>query len=511
MMVDSDFDNADDKPERSRRGVSSYLASLNSYTLKSTSAFGEEMIFVLFILAFVVARFFGILIHEVGHGLTAIALGGDFFAFYASPGTGVSYIYTESIPDGYLILVGIGGVIAQVIVGMIIFFVYKANRGFAARLFSLQLLLVLLVYPFLYLGLSVFLGGDGSLIVAEIQRMSGFDVSIVLAVSCIIVMVFFAHLVSIRIMSFLKDHFSMITRKETFLKFFMFLSLPLLAGFAGAVVAAGIIQIASIEFFIAFLLVAHVLFFAESVYLTRKSRHGHEVKKKSRAVSGLESNIVVSSFVAVILIWAAVFGPTPSTANGVILNDPPLEAEKYFEDRVAMNIDVRFGQDKVEVDIISRGIQEEYSQLERTMWHTYDDRTHWPSQENRSLIAASSAFAVNGWRIISREIGEEVYGFDGYYENPRIVRLVADLDDVLKNSNGKYTMTVYDPWLNEPTGPEENFLHRLNITWSAEFALLNYSSEPLKAPRSDLTSYIEWKNQDLLMAPAMYVLEFSRT
>jgi hypothetical protein len=509
-MIDSDVDNGEDKPERPRRKLSSYIASLNSYTLKSTSAFGEEIIFVLFIFAFVVARFFGILIHELGHGLMAIALGGDFFAFYASPGTGISYIYTENISDGSLILVGIGGVLAQVIVGMIIFYFYKANRGFAARLFSLQLLLVLLVYPFLYLGLSVFLGGDGTLVVAEIQRMTGFDASIVLAAFSIILMVFFAHLVSIRIMSFLKDHFSMITRKETFFKFFLFISLPLLAGFAGAIVALGIIPIASLEFFIAFLLIAHLQFVVEAAYLTRKRRHRQEVKKKSRVISGLESNIVVSSFVVIIVIWAAIFGPTPSTANGIILKEPPLEAEKYFEDRVALNIDVRLGHDRVEVDVISRGVQEEYSQLEKTMWHTYDDRTHWPSQENRSLIAASSALETSKWEIVSREIGTVVYGFDGYHEYPRVVRLVADLDDVLKNSNGMYTLTVYDPWLNEPIGPTENFLHKLNITWNSEFVLLNHTSEPLKAARSDLTTYIEWKNQDMKIAPDTYVLEFSR-
>lgn len=509
-MMGSESEKSRDGTIKPRRKPTPFLGKLNSYKLKSTSAFGDEIIFVLFILAFTVARFFGIVIHEVGHGLSAIALGGDFFAFYASPGTGVSYMYTESIADGYLILVGIGGVLAQVVVGMIIFIAYKARRGFAARLFSLQLLLVLLVYPFLYLGLSVFLSGDGALIVDEIQRMTGFDASMLLAASSFIVMVFCAHLVSTRVMSFLKDHFSMITRKEVFFKFFLFFSLPLLAGFAGAVIAVGIIPIASIQFFIAFLLVAQLLFATEAAYLTRKRRHGQKVNKTSRAISGLESNIVVSCFVVVVLLWAVIFGPTPSTAQGLILKDPPLEAEKLFEDRVALNIDVRLGSDTVEVAIVSRGIQEEYSQLERMLWHTYDDRTHWPTQDNRSLIAASSAFGTNGWQIVSREIGSVVYGFDGYHENPRIVRLTASFDDVLKNSSGKHILTIYDPWLNEPTGATENFLHKLNVTWSAEITLLNHTSDPLKAPMSDLTTYIEWKNQDMSMAPAMYVLEFSK-
>jgi hypothetical protein len=510
-MMGTDAGKVKDKPTGQPRRLSSLLNSMNSYTLKSTSAFGDEIIFVLFIFAFTIARFFGIVIHEVGHGLMTIALGGDFFAFYASPGTGISYLYVEHLSEGYLILVGIGGVIAQVIVGMIIFIAYKARRGFMSRLFSLQLLLVLLVYPFLYLGLSVFFGGDGTLIVSEIQRITGFDASIVLPASCFMVMAFFAHIISIRVMAFLKDYFTLITRKDVFYKFFMFFSIPLLMGLIGAVLAISIIPISFLQFFIAFLLVANLMFMVEAVYFARKGLPEERTKMATRAIPGRESNTVISGFIVAVLVWAIVFGPTPSTAHGIMLKEPPIGAEKYFEDRVALNIDVRLSPETVEVDIISRGVLEKYSPLEGAMWHTYDSRTHWPSQENRSLITASSAFDAKGWQIKSRKIGSRVYGFDRYYEYPRVVGLEIDFDSVLRNSSGTYKLTIYDPWLNEPTGPTDNYLHKLNITWSSGIRLLNHTSEPLKTPMTDLTTFVEWENNSMRVAPARYVLEFSKT
>jgi hypothetical protein len=509
-MMGQNSSNLGNKSIKKRHRLSSFFSYLSSYTLKSTSAFGDEILFVLFIFAFTVARFFGIVIHEVGHGLMAIALGGDFFAFYASPGTGISYLYTESLSEANLILVSLGGIMAQVAVGTIILIAYKTRKNFMARLFSLQLLLVLLVYPFLYLGLSVFFGGDGAQIVIEIQRVAGFDASTILAASSFLVMAFFAHLVSLRVMAFLKDYFTLVTRKEAFYKFFLFFTLPLWMGLIGAALATSIIPLAFIQFFIAFLLVANLLFIVEAAYISWKYVPGERTRRITRAIPGWESNSVISSFVVAVLVWAIVFGPTPSTAHGIMLKDPPLGAEKYFEDRVALNIDVRLTAETVEVDIVSRGLQEEFSRLEEAMWHTYDSRTHWPSQENRSLIVASSAFDATGWNIRSREIGSTVYGFDQYYEYPRIVGLATDFDTVLKNSSGTYILTIYDPWINEPSGPTDNYLHKLNISWSSGIRLLNHTSVPLNTPMSDLTTYVEWRNNEMRVAPARYVLEFSK-
>jgi hypothetical protein len=473
---------------------------------------GDRIIFVIFILVFVVARFLGILLHEFGHGLVSLMIGGDFFALYASPGTGLSYVYLEDLSVEQWIFVHIGGLVFQVVAGAFLFMLYPRLKGFLSRIFTLQLLLVLLVYSFLYFGISTAYAGDGASLVFEIERSTGFDATIPIAVINLAIASLIGYFLTKRVLAFLEDYFSLVTKTEAFYTLFFFFSLPLSIGFLGAILAIGIIPFASIQFLIAFLVVANLLFFITSLVITRKRDETDNNRMALGSIAGKESNSVLLSFSIVILLWIACFGPTPSTAHGIILKEPPLAAEKILSDRLALNIKVEIGIDSMEVDVIQRGVMANPSPLENTMWHTFDDRADWPYNENTSIFIVSRLFKSTEWNLVSERIGSEVFGFEEEYENPRIVRLVTtQTDTIFKNSSGKYTLTLFDPWLTGPIRQTENYLHLLNITWDSKYHLVNHSSQPQRAPMSDLSTFLEWKNFERDAAPMFYTLEFVRT
>lgn len=492
----------------------SSLKRIFSYTIKSTSAWGDSLIFILFILVFAVARFLGILVHELGHGLLALALGGDFYALYASPGTGLAYIYLEDLSWGERVFVDAGGVMFQLIIGVLLFISYPKFKSFLARIFSLQLLVVLIIYPLLYLGLSVFYGGDGAAMVGEIKRNAGLDASLPLTALSLFFASFVAYFILRRILAFLEDYFTLFTEKEAFHTLFLFFSLPLIIGFIGAILAISAIPLAYIQFLIAFLMVAHLIFYFEAYFITKKRKSMKEEKRKIRAISGKESNTVILSFAIMAVLWLASFGPTPSTAHGLILKEPPIEAEKYFADnadRMALNANVKISPDELEVEIIARGVMSQPSPLEYRMWRSYDDRAHWSYYENVSKYILLRMLKITDWHITSKTFGTEVYGYGTTYRYPRVLKFsTTSFEEAFVNSSGTYTLTLYDPWLVEKIKPTNNYLARLNISWSAEFQLTNYSSEPHRGARSDLLTFLEWKNENRDVAPIIYSAEFIR-
>jgi len=464
-------------------------------------------------LVFTVARFIGILVHEVGHGLVTIALGGDFYALYASPGTGLSYVFTANLSWNQRVLVDLGGVMAQAILGIILFIVYPRFKGFLTRIFSLQLLVVLLVFPFLYLGLSVFYAGDGSLIVKEIIHFTQFDPSTIIVVVSIFLGCLAGYFITKRVFNFIDEYFPLFTRRDRFFMLFMFFSIPLVIGFIGALAAISIIPLEDIQFLIAFLITANILFFFTSYLILRKvgvEKNAPKVKK-IKAISGKESVIILTSFAIVTVIWLAAFGPTPSTAHGMMLKEPPIGAEKNFADMTVLNIHIEISPDEVEVSLMMRGVKAQYSPLERTMWHSFDDRVYWPYYESTSQFILTKMFIITtDWNIVSESIGSEIYGYGTTFQHARMIKhRTTGVDDLFKDNNGTYELTMRDPWLNQPTGTS-NHISILNISWSQEFLLEDYYTDPMRAPRSDLSTYMEWKNEDRDDAPSTYTMEFTR-
>ncbi len=160
--------------------------------------------------------------------------------------------------------------------------------------------------------------------------------------------------------------------------------------------------------------------------------------------------------------------------------------------------------------MILRELSAQPSPLERRIWHSYDDRAYWSYYENRSKFILYRMFKVTDWKVISRSIGSEVQAFGSTYNNPRVVKLrTISLEEVLDNASGVYSLTILDPWQNEPVKSTENYLHMLNISWSNEFQFVSHSSVPQRAPRSDLSTFLEWKNDYRERAPTQYSMELA--
>jgi hypothetical protein len=487
----------------------SLIKRLRLHPIKSTSAWGDVLIFALFLLAFGVARFIGILVHELGHGLSADALGGDFFALYVSPGTGFSYVYTEPLDWGGRAFVDISGVLFQMVLGMLLFILYPRFKGFFSRIITLQLFAVLLIYPLLYLGLGTIYGGDGASIVREVEVGVGVDIAIPLLMFCLLFAAFFMYFVSVRVLDFIREYFHLATERDRFKTLFLFFSLPLFIGLLGAILAISLISLASVQFLIVFLIVANLMLYVEISFLTRKAVPEEGEIKRMRSISRRESYTVFASFAIIAAVWFASFGPTPSTAHGILLKEPPIGFESHFREKIALNVDVFVKPDEFEVEVRLRGLVSQSSPLEDQIWKTYDGRAHMPFNENVSRFVVSRMFDISEWTIESTSLGPEVYGFGTTYGNSRVVRLSTNsTEQVFTNSSGSYTLNLYDPWLNEPVRPTENYLHMLNVTWSDDFNLSTYSSNPMKVPRSDLATYLEWKNIERGMAPRAYTIEF---
>jgi len=439
---------------------------------------------LLVLLGFLVARFLGVALHEVGgHGLATLAVGGSFYAFYISPGEGAAFVYTPPVAYGaadwphFAVLVS--GIAAELLVGLVLLLIYPRIRGFVPRLFALLLLVVLLVQALLYMALGAlpFIGGD----TANAARALGAPaLYVAFFVAGLAWTTLVAFVVSRRLVDLLGDA---LPRRPELLYLALFWFLPLLVALAAGAIGGSALGPFLLVYLAAFAGFATLCYVLAVVGVSRSPGR----RTAADAVTWRGLTPLVLAAILLVPAWLGAFGPSQGTAHGLLLQDPPLEAEFQFATEMAVNVELRVSGNRsagpaLAVVFRFRGLPTSTSPLEERLWRSYDDRADFPRYVSEATFRCGTMLGLSEWRVDPGPYiggaGDAVWSASSrrLRDLPRVIPLVprdpTELDRAfVKQANGTYSLYVYDPYRARP--PYGGFLDALNLTWTPNIQLLH--------------------------------------
>ena len=425
---------------------------------------------VVVLLGFVVAKFLSVAAHEVlGHGLSTEVLGGSFYGVYVSPGSGFALVFLplDSAPLAQA-FVAMAGVLADVLFGVAVFAAYPRARTILGRLFLLLLLQVLLVYSFIYIALGALPGTGGDSAAAVVALDAPFLLPALFVVGLLWALGS-AYLVSAELVRLVAPN-APLKRHFVFLALFWFT--PLAAGFVpGLALATG-----SLLLYFALFLVVGGAVFGVAAFLASRMRT--PAPPPTRMPEGRILPIAVALAV-IVPVWIGVFGLSDADAHGILLQEPPLPAERTLFRSQAIDLQVDFATDRnVSLAFRMKGIESPgESPLEAQAFATFERRADFAFWAEESRALAAAATNVSAWAVMAAAIDGNgtVWFGGGTYGNPRLVVLgISDPADrprlTSETVNGTRTyvaMTVYDPFRANrmPASCDTCFLDEVNLTW----------------------------------------------
>ena len=433
----------------------------------------EPLAFALLILpCVVVVRFLAVAAHEVlGHGLFSMALGGSFYAVYLSPGQGSAYVYLAAPAYGAVdwasVAVNLAGIAVELLLGLAVLLLYPRVRGFVPRLFVLLLLSVLLVHTLLYMAVGALpvpgLRGDTANAVV-LLKAPALAAGFVAAGALWAIAAMYA--ISRHLLALLGDA---LTRRPEQLYLLLFWILPLLLALP---VAAGFGAGGSpvLTYLAAFLGLAALAY----AVAARPAAHAFVRTPASRYAADFRGLVPVAVALALILpAWLGAFGVTENRAHGVLLADPPPEEESRWWAGMAVDADVRIGENlTLTVAFRFRGLAQPRSPLEERIWGTFDHRADYATYSAEAVYRAGVMFDVSRWTVTPPPfIGGSVWSGNRTYENARVIPLAladpADKARIFTGGNGLYNVTLEDPFKAQGSG----FLDELNVSWDQKVNL----------------------------------------
>lgn len=467
----------------------------DEFKLDVTTLSGELFFALLVILLFTVARFVAVLLHEVlGHGLCAELIGGSFYALFVSPAVGFTSAF---LPEGSSVVFRtiylMAGLMVEFALGIaVLLIVYPRLRAFFQRLFGLLLLESLLVHSSAYMALGALAGSGGDtyrvgqiLPPAEVSAPPRFiAVGLLLAV-------FFAYLISREAILLFQEYFSVWSRGAVFRLLLIFWLSPLLLALALGTIGSSILSSGLLTYLIIFTIVVGSLLLVASYYASRSL-------KQRKGTKGLEKRglwTTLTAFFVVTAVWLTAFGPTPSTAHGLLLKIPPPEEEVKYIDSVALNIKLNISADlNATVEVKLKGIPSIESPLDGEIWRTFEDRSYWKYYENYSIFVLTEAFNKSGWRVIDEGISGQIWVKGEFIEKPKVV-LLAQREEggpLYEREGDLYSFNLYDPWVSKEVLYSKNYIDSVNITWNDSLSLRNYSYQFGQGPSVTGKNYLCW-------------------
>ena len=430
------------------------------------------------LLGFVVARFVGVAAHEVlGHGLFALALGGSFYGAYVSPGSGFAFVFLPLDAPGALdATVALAGILIEILFGVGVLLAYPRVRTFLGRVFALLLLEVLLVYSFVYLALGALdaTAGDAAHAAASLEAPHAVAAFVVVGLLWAIAAAYGISREVVRLTAPLGP-----TRRQ-FLYLGLFWFTPLAAVLPSLVFAATF-SAALLLYFALFISVGGGVF-ALSAYLA--SRLGPAPVVEERRTGRLAPLAV--AFVLVLAAWLVPFGPTESTARGLLFAEPPLEAEATWASTAAIDVRVTLTRDlAVTLEFRFKGLPEIGGPLQDAAWATYEDRAYLPHwiEVAQGLAAQVTNVTRYAWNATDARVDGVgtlwVQGED--LTNPRVVVLEANatyrplFTNVTDVGGRTYvTLAVYDPYRSLRLPCEGCFVDEVVVAWPGDAGAPGY-------------------------------------
>ena len=470
-----------------------------------------KMLFVLLtILYFVVARFLAVFSHEVlGHGLSSELIGGQFYAFYVSPGFGFTAAH---IPDATApalqVLYLMAGIITEVVMGLVILLlIYPRLKSFFHRLFALLLLEALLIHSMMYMVLGSFIGESGDSIKA-IQLLPGVDQfwTIRFVATGLLLTIAFAYVISSKALDLLREHFAIRTRRSAFRILLLFwlphLAVGLLAGLGYDLVPDIVLS-----YLLVFITVTFLIILFASFYVSRERPPSPDVT--TVGWKGVFATLI--AFLIVLSVWFLAFGATPSTAHGIMVGEPPSEEEIRYTESYAVNLRIIIDEDfSITVEVRMKAFGDTSRPLYEAIWRTFDERPYWSAYHSLGLFVAKESLDYTGWSEVNHSIGAEVHGCGDVWPNGKMMTLRFTNTNVslFQERNGFMVLRVYDVW-KEEYPPGDQYLDAINITWDASITLEDYPMGGGLDPIAVESTYVTWVFSSYEEAHIVYELTFS--
>lgn len=466
-------------------------------------------VFVPLIMAgYIVARFLGVAFHEiVGHDLAASLLGGTCYAVFVSPSAGFTYLF---IPPGTSApadaVVNLAGIAVEIAAGTLLLFLYRRFIDPLSRLMALLFLQVLLFQAFMYMAIGAFpeTGGDTSQVVKE------FDSNALLAVFVIIGIglgVLVAYVVTRELLSLLAPT---LEPRKWILIAIAFWLFPVVVDIA----LEGVSGVPPWPFFVAAIVVAVVAGYFIGMRYRQYVAELSPTPVRPLGVAKRDIMALGIVFLVISATWLAAFGPSTASAHGVMIGEPPLEAEEQWLGSFAINLHVRLARTgnasdplNMSVEFKMRSIPFLESPLDRQIWSTFDDRAYFPFYENVAFFLANSTFNSSGWSIESEEIDGAAWAQGQTYENARVISLSMNASErqrLLRVSGDSVTVVMHDPYRYPSPAAFEGYTDEVIVGWGAGLSLVGHSQHGGTTIPDTITGELRWQNISYESAPDTY-------
>jgi len=480
---------------------------------------GQLTFIALIMMLYVIAIFLAVTIHEVlGHGVTTIIFGGEFYAVYLSPGSGfISFYLPDSVTNTQVAIIYMAGITVQIIIGLaVLLLVFPKIKNFMLGLFTLMFSVAMLVHPSIYLFLGYFYqNGDTKYAVFRL----GIQPDIFL-VSGLIMTGVFTLLISIAALNFIGKFIDVGDEKIRNQILFMFWLPPILLSGVSAILSAFFIPADDISYTLTNAAVV-LLFLGMSIHLVPIFVEPEKTRNYRVSMKNILSVMFV--FVIILGVWVGAFGVSQDSAHGILLHDPPMEVEQYYSDYSIGNAEIYvYHNGTAKVSIILRNQIHNASPLEEQIYHTYDYRPDWDYYVQRSKNIVIAMFDLQ------RGVGENLT-FNTSYGTVRALGVEDDLGRVCTTYIDFYDtgtrqdlphegigegmiLSFIDPWQNRnPQG----YLDEVRISCGDDLRIdgaygENDYSDTIPYNRgSEYNNSVGWKNINLRDSPATYTVIFT--
>jgi len=469
---------------------------------------GGEFFLLVVALGLTVTRFVSVAIHEIlGHGLAAELLGGSFYAFYLSPGSGFASTYlppSSSIwSEAFMEMSGVG---IEVLLGSFLLLSYPRIKTYIGRLLTLLFVEVLMVYSLLYLALGSFdfTGGDSSKIA---NLFTGLDVSFRFLLVGLLWATVLSYVISKKLLILLAEQDVQSKNRVFYLLLFWFL--PPLIGVLSGIFAFNTLS-KPLSIYLALFASSAAVIFGFCILKASKSHiTSARILRKGRVAP------LIVAFLLILPLWFFVFGPTEGSAQGLLIKEPPIEAEKQYANPLAINLKIIITSNlTLHLEFRFKGIPDPESPLMKAIWATYENRADFDYYQRMAVSLSSRIFNVSKWNLLHSYIQGKLWALGEEYDNARVVMLDTDPQNnskLMKAANSGYIITAHDPFLYQPIGPGEGFLDSLNMTWERGISMMNFSAIGGASYPYLGENYLLWRNMSPQEAHHTYSLEFKRT
>ena len=473
---------------------------------------GALLFMALIIMLYTVLRLISVGIHEVlGHGLFIEAFGGEFYATYISPGGGFAMIdFPENVGRAPLVLVFLAGIIVEFIFGLIIlYFIYPRTKKFMTGLILLVFSEALLVHSAFYLVLGTYIRDGDSFKAAKYGNIhEGFFIVMGLALGGMFIL-----LISVRVIKFLSRHMTLKNDRAALVALSYFW-LPSLLIILTSIILPSDSSSGNERFYGIIYGILFTLMVLTSIYLISKLSL---LEFKVSEEQGIQISRVVSTlfvFLIALALWLAVFGPSSSTAHGVLLKDPPEDLEFIYVngskgDYTVGNVEVTVNSnDTLTIEVRQRVVfdQKNHSGLEHKIWDTYNERPYWPNYVYTSRRMARIMFGMNVSQseelTFDTELAGTVWAGGEEHDYARVCTTTFNSSLIELNQTDELNLTIRDPWM---IGSTPGYIDMMTIRWDSNFTLLNYSSHNISYNFGNISqNYIGWQNAGPSTSPAEY-------